>query len=225
MRLAELSGSTGVAVATLKYYQREGLLHPGRALSRTQADYDDSHVARVRLVRALTEVGGMPLAAVKRVLDVITSPGEQRLEVLKAAQRTLAPEGSRPAPCSDPAVARARVHDWMDRRGWQVDPADPFIEDLERAWAACDDVGIGLDEERLDRYADHMEGVAHVDVRSVPAEPHAAVRHVVLGTVLIDPVLVALRRLAQQHVSRTIERVDPLGPALPEDPVRPRGGS
>ena len=56
MRLAELSDTTGVTVATLKYYQREGLLHPGRPLSRTQADYDASHVERVRLVRALTEV-------------------------------------------------------------------------------------------------------------------------------------------------------------------------
>src|SRR5687767_1052806 len=86
VRLAELSDSTGVAVATLKYYLREGLLHPGRTVSRTQADYDETHVDRVRLVRALIEVGGMSLAAVKRVLDVLTTPGEQRLEVLEAAQ-------------------------------------------------------------------------------------------------------------------------------------------
>jgi DNA-binding transcriptional MerR regulator len=214
VRLAELSDSTGVAVATLKYYLREGLLHPGRTVSRTQAEYDETHVDRVRLVRALIEVGGMSLAAVKRVLDVLTTPGEARLEVLEAAQRTLATEGSAaPTACGDDGGARrGRVHDWMDRRGWQVDPADPFVADLERAWAACDDVGIGFDEERLDRYADHMEGVAEVDVRSVPDEPHAAVRHVVLGTVLVDPVLIALRRLAQQHVSRTLERVDPAGP-------------
>ena len=207
MRLAELSDATGVAVATLKYYQREGLLHPGRPLSRTQADYDATHVDRVRLVRALTEVGGMSLARVKRVVDVLTSPGEDRLHVLEAAQRTLAGDGTGGPPCDDGDVApRGRVHEWMDRRGWEVHPADPFIEDLERAWAACDSVGIGLDEERMDRYADHMEGVAEVDVRSVPGEPEAAVRHVVLGTVLVDPVLVALRRLAQQHVSRTIDR-------------------
>ena len=212
MRLAELSSTTGVPVATLKYYLREGLLHPGRALSRTQADYDASHVERVRLVRALTEVGGMSLAAVGRVIDVITSPSDERLQVLEAAQRTLARDGSATATCDDGEgveVQRGRVHEWMDRRGWQVNPADPFIDDLERAWAACDDVGIGLDEERMDRYADHMEGVAEVDVRSVPAEPGAAVRHVVLGTVLVDPVLVALRRLAQQHVSRTLDRPDP----------------
>ena len=32
VRLAELSERTGVAVATLKYYRREELLHPGTTL-------------------------------------------------------------------------------------------------------------------------------------------------------------------------------------------------
>ena len=51
MRISELASRSGVPPATVKYYLREGLLHPGRALSRTQADYDASHVDRVRLVR------------------------------------------------------------------------------------------------------------------------------------------------------------------------------
>ncbi|MDT0212521.1 MerR family transcriptional regulator [Rothia sp. ARF10] len=211
MRLAELSTETGVAVATLKYYLREGLLHPGRALSRTSADYDEGHVERVRLVRALSEVGGLSLARIRRVLDVITDPGTDRLHVLEAAQRTLAPEGA--DPCDDETdgrgvredASRERVLAWVERRGWEVDPRDPFVDELARAWEACDHAALGLDEERMDRYADHVEGVAEVDVRSVPADPVRAVRHVVLGTVLVDPVLVALRRLAQQHVSRGLQ--------------------
>ncbi|MFW5473073.1 MerR family transcriptional regulator [Knoellia sp. CPCC 206450] len=213
MRLAELSTETGVSVATLKYYLREGLLHPGRALSRTSADYDEGHVERVRLVRALSEVGGLSLARIRRVLEVITDPGTDRLHVLEAAQRTLAPEGA--VPCDDPGAggsdgahedaSRERVLAWVERHGWQVDPHDPFVDELARAWEACDHAALGLDEERMDRYADHVEGVAEVDVRSVPADPVRAVRHVVLGTVLVDPVLVALRRLAQQHVSRGLQ--------------------
>ena len=38
---------------------------------------------------------------------------------------------------------------------------------------------------------------------SVPADPVAAVRQVVVGTVLVDPVLSALRKLAQQHTAVT----------------------
>lgn len=196
MRLAELSESSGVSVATLKYYLREGLLHPGKALSRTQSDYDETHLERVRLVRALSEVGGLSLATIGRVLEVITSPGQDWITVLETAQRSLV--GGR-EPRSSEGGSRAAA--WLGARGWHVDPADPFIDDLDRAWSACDSVGLGLDEERMNAYADHVEGVAEIDVATVPADPEGAIRQVILGTVLVDPVLAALRRLAQQHVS------------------------
>ncbi|GAB3714296.1 MerR family transcriptional regulator [Mariniluteicoccus flavus] len=199
--MSALSAETGVPVATLKYYLREGLLQPGRATAKTQADYDDSHVERVRLVRALTEVGGLSLATVGRVLAVVADPDVERLGVLGAAQRSLlGADLVEIEPLSegdDLPPSRARA--WIARRGWQIDPRDPVIDDLDRAWAACDDAKLGLTEERLDAYAAAVEQIAEVDVASVPEAPADAVRHVVLGTVLVDPVLAALRRLAQQH--------------------------
>jgi MerR HTH family regulatory protein len=65
VRISELSEATGVAVHTLKYYLREGLLMPGRPTSRTRAEYGGEHVERVRLVRALVEHGGVPIAGVR----------------------------------------------------------------------------------------------------------------------------------------------------------------
>ena len=45
-------------------------------------------------------------------------------------------------------------------------------------------------------------GTTMAIVRGVPRDSAAAaLRHVVVGTVLIDPVLLALRRLAQEDVS------------------------
>lgn len=202
MRMAGLAQATGVPVATLKYYLREGLLHPGRATSRTQAEYDDSHVERVRLVRALHEVGGLGLAAVGRVLATIDDPQAERLGVLAAAQQSLY-GGDEP---TDPPPDRrqTRAGRWLTQRGWLVapdDPGDPVVAELDRAWRACDDAGIGLDEERMDAYADAVEQIAAIDVDTVPGQPQAAVRQVILGTVLLDPVLAALRRLAHQHTS------------------------
>lgn len=201
MRISELSAETGVAVATLKYYLREKLLHPGEARSRTQADYDESHVERVRLVRALTEAGGLSLAAVARVLEAIERPDIGRLDVLGAASRVVASPTAEADHDRDVDRDDSRARRFVAARDWQILPDDPALDRLDAAWAACDAAGIGLDEERLGVYADAAETIAAIDVDSVPADPHAAVRQVVLGTVLVDPVLAALRRLAQAHLS------------------------
>src|SRR4028119_2159610 len=51
MRLSDLSAASGVPVATVKYYLREGLVPPGRLTAATQAQYAASHLPRPRLVR------------------------------------------------------------------------------------------------------------------------------------------------------------------------------
>lgn len=204
MKISELAIATDVGVPTLKYYLREGVLHPGEVRSRTQASYDDSHVERVRLVRALTGVGGLSIAAVRRVLDVIEDPGVGPTDVMAAAAASLyEPE---PAPAEGgSSSARELVNDL----GWHIYPDDPALTALDEAWSACSDAGIGLDADRMRRYATSMHGVAETDVSSVPADPAGAVRQVVLGTVLVDPVLLSLRRLAQQDVAVRAGAISP----------------
>jgi DNA-binding transcriptional MerR regulator len=240
MRISELSARTDVSVPTLKYYLREGLLPAGRRTSRTQAVYDDSHVERVRLIRALTEIGGLPLARVRTVLEAIGSPAVSRLDLLATAQDALidAEDAHTCGPATADAVAAepvagrvaepeslvdsesqpdspadavpvldvmpmtcCRAHRWLERRGWPTQPADPLADELDQALRACEVAQLGLDDDRLSAYADAVEQVARVDLRSVPDEPTAAVRQVILGTVLIDAVLTVLRRLAQRRIS------------------------
>lgn len=226
MRISELSRTSDVPVPTIKYYLREGLLPAGRALSRTQADYDDAHVERLRLLRALLGVGGLGIAQARRVIRAIDDAASDRLELLEAAQEAIPPvvevvgdgAGEVDHAASDDALARAR--DWAAARGWALDPATPMLAELGAAWAACDDAGIGLDAARLDAYADAVERVALIDVASVPSERALAARQVVLGTVLLDPVLAALRRLAQQHLS--IRQTERGGPAPYDGPAPSR---
>jgi DNA-binding transcriptional MerR regulator len=61
MWMAELAARSGLSVATIKFYLREGLLPPGEATGATRSRYDESHVRRLRLIRALTEVAGLRL--------------------------------------------------------------------------------------------------------------------------------------------------------------------
>ncbi|MFC9487519.1 MerR family transcriptional regulator, partial [Streptomyces hydrogenans] len=74
MRIGELSRRTGVSVPTIKFYVREGLLPAGRLTSPNQAAYDETHVRRLRLIRALMDVGGLSVAAVREVITAVDDP-------------------------------------------------------------------------------------------------------------------------------------------------------
>lgn len=238
MKISELSAATEVPVGTIKYYLREGLLHPGERTSRTTARYDHGHVERIRLVRALTDAGGLGIAQIKRVIDVIDADAPPRMDVLATAQDALVDGGASadggasvdgegradredPAdgppsnqavldgPPSDRAVLDGppsdRARAWAERRGWFSYDGDQVIRRFARAWAACEDAGVDIDEAVMDQYADAVEAIARVDLAYVPVEADDAVRRVILGTVMIEPVLAALRLLAQRQVAITGE--------------------
>lgn len=197
MRISELARSADVPLATVKFYLRDGVLHPGQATGATQAVYDDSHLRRLRLVRALVDVGGLSIAAVRSVLACIDSPDVGMHDVLGAAHSAL-------GPAAPSAVEPTRAWQEVRRLGWRVHPDTPALRQLERALAAVESVGLAPSRERLDAYADAALQVAALDVGAVPTTSREqAVEFVVAGTVLYEPVLLALRRLAQQHVSAT----------------------
>lgn len=74
MRMRELEQRTGVGRETIRYYIREGLLpEPARA-SRNSASYSDTHVARLKAIKALQEERFLPLAVIKTLLDETGDP-------------------------------------------------------------------------------------------------------------------------------------------------------
>lgn len=89
MKMAELSRTTGVPVATIKYYLREGLLTPGRRTSPNQADYDEHHVRRLRMIRSLVEVAQLPISTIGELLHQVDSPEPQLHSTFGLAQRSV----------------------------------------------------------------------------------------------------------------------------------------
>ncbi|MDQ2758622.1 MAG: MerR family transcriptional regulator [Actinomycetota bacterium] len=203
MRISELSRRSDVPVATVKYYLREGLLHEGLLTSATQASYDDSHVQRLRMVKALTTVGGMSLARIKRVLTAVDDPPESMHDLLGVASGT----GDDQEPCGVGAhlsPAHDSVHAMLRRWGW--DPADTWCTTHEAVAASLDSLasaGFDLPTPVLDDYREHVMAIATHEVERVPTGSREdAVRYVALGVPLVEPLLLALRRLGHEQVSK-----------------------
>src|ERR1700710_2639370 len=68
MKISELSQTSEIPVPTIKFYIREGLLPAGTRTAKNQAHYDESHLERLALIRALREAGGLSVEGIARVL-------------------------------------------------------------------------------------------------------------------------------------------------------------
>ncbi|WP_326589078.1 MerR family transcriptional regulator [Streptomyces sp. NBC_01294] len=203
MRIGELGRRTGVSVPTIKYYVREGLLPPGELTSPNQASYGEAHERRLRLIRALLEVGGLSLSAIGEVLDAVDDKERPVHKVLGAAADRLVP-GHASEPDAETDLARDKVARLIGARGWRVSADAPAAEALTVALAALARVGhAGFGTGVLDEYAEAAERVARADLdhvmRQVARED--LVESVVVGTVLGDAMFAALRRLAQVDAS------------------------
>jgi DNA-binding transcriptional MerR regulator len=197
MRISQLAERAGLPVATVKYYQREGLLHEGVLTAPNQAHYDESHLRRLELIRALVGPAGQSIASTRRILTAISDPPTSEYDLLGIAHQAVTP-----APERMPATF-ARAERLLGHLGWDVSRCAPAsVAALEEALLGLEAGGFFVEDEVLERYGRAMMGVAVDEVDDVPTDsPEAAARFVILGTVLVEPLLLSLRRLAQQTAS------------------------
>jgi DNA-binding transcriptional MerR regulator len=195
VRISELARRTQVPVGTIKYYLREGLLPSGELTSATQAQYRQRHVERLELIKVLLGAG-LSVSQVRAVLATIDNPPASVHQLLGTAHAALGgPPSAGPAATEQ---ARQLVRRW----GWADTEDAPALDQLAAALEAIETAGLTPSEPAMDRYAELMFQVAELDVGSVPVgSPAEAVRYVVAGTVLYEPLLLALRRLAHQQAS------------------------
>jgi DNA-binding transcriptional MerR regulator len=197
--MSELAVRTNVPVPTIKYYLREGVLMPGRAVSATRAHYDESHVRRIALIRALS-ARGLSIAQVKSIVGLIDNPGESLFETLGAATAALSPHAEA-AISHDLPRARAA----LATLGCTVPDNLPAVAQLEHALADAEAAGLPMSEDRLRAYAPHIRAIAAYDIDQMPLEAPTAVEYAVLGTALYEPILAALRRVA--HAEQAGQRL------------------
>lgn len=203
MRMAELSAASGVPVATVKYYLREGLLQPGERTSPNQARYGEDHVQRLKLIRALLDVGGLSVATVGEVLAAVDSHAPTH-KVLGLAQNVLV-GSAKGVDEESRAWALDVVADLAARHGWKAEPESPTVAALVLTLCTIRDLAQAHDGllARLDDYATLADRTAEVDLDTVTSLPSLdrIVEATVIGTVLGDRLFSALRRLAQSAES------------------------
>ncbi|MEU5899264.1 MerR family transcriptional regulator [Streptomyces venezuelae] len=207
MRLAELSRRSGVPTATIKYYLREGLLPPGRRVTATQAEYDDTHLQRLRLVRALVQVGRVPIASARVVLTALEDDSLDHNSRLGTAVWAL-PHGPEAA-ADDPSqeAARRTVDALLERLGWQnareYGADSPAYRMLVTAVGTLARLGYPCGVADLAPYAHagRQLAVADLDLIERYESPDEQLEAAVALTVLYEPVLLSLRRMAQAEES------------------------
>ena len=194
MRMSELARTTGVPVATIKYYLREGLLPAGERTGATQADYDDRHVARLRLIRALGTHAGLSLAATREILLAVDDPPESAHDLLGIAHRAVS------APATASPADRDDIVALLEADGWDLAAVDTAaIDAVAVAYQQLRHSGIPFADDLVGAYLDAAKSVARAEVAHVPSASAAdAVAYVAVGVVLAEPFLISLRRLAQQ---------------------------
>ena len=200
MRMAELSRESGLPVATIKFYLREGLLPPGERTRPNQARYSADHVRRLRLVRALIDIGGLSVAQTRAVLDALD---EGPLAALATAQDAMVGPGDSVASEADEAWAAERYAELIDRTGWQAEPDSPAARQVRALFISARHA-IGSDLLRdWPAYPSLADTIASADIDTIAEQPDVAgtVTAAVVGTVLGAAYLNALRMLAHQHHS------------------------
>ncbi|NMO05257.1 MerR family transcriptional regulator [Gordonia sp. TBRC 11910] len=193
MQISELASTTGHTVATVKFYLRSGLLPAGERTSATRAVYDDSHVQRLRLIRALTDIGGLSLAQVRAVLDTLDDDAPSPSHVLGAAYLAFADRA--------PTRSDGRVRRILVDLGWSPHEKDPYLAHIEEIVATLDDLDVPISDDALRVYADAAMRVATVDIdRTDTDDLSRGLTVMATGTILYEPILAGLRRLAHAQI-------------------------
>jgi DNA-binding transcriptional MerR regulator len=89
LKISELADASGVPVATVRHYLREGLLPEPVKTSRNMAYYPPEFVQRIRLIKQLQEERFMPLRVIRDLLDREDAEPERLRAMIELEDRIL----------------------------------------------------------------------------------------------------------------------------------------
>jgi DNA-binding transcriptional MerR regulator len=207
MQVSELVRASGVPLATVKYYLREGLLPSGRRVTPRSSEYGEEHVRRLVLLRVLREVGAIPVQRLRELVEAVDAPALSVHQMFARASDAIAAGARRDAesalvPTAEATAMVDAVVRWM---GWDRVRAEAVdLENLRRVVSQLLGTGLfGLDEEGLAYYARVADEVARSEIEALPDDDDrtAHLERMVVGAVAFGEILAILRRLAEEQHS------------------------
>jgi len=201
MLVSELADRADVPVATVKYYLREGLLPPGEMVGPRRAEYDEAHLRRLRVLRALREVGGAPVSALQVIVDAVeddTRPSHEIFcEISDALSPPLPDEAQRP----DPELSRS-VSAAIDSVGWSDIRADAAARSRLDAVVQLGGAELlTVNPEILGYYAHLADELCRAEISLVDLtkDRQGVLEDMVVGEAVFGEILALFRRLGHEH--------------------------
>ena len=211
LKISELAGASGVPVATVRHYLREGLLPEPVKTSRNMAYYPPEFVDRIRLIKQLQEERFMPLRVIRDLLEREDAEPERLRAMIELEDRILerALAGERERIPADEVRGRYEVPGDVldrlaelgvlspDRRGYS--PSDlRIVEAISRFRAGGYDERLGFTVYDTLRYKQALEPLVAEEVDVLTRrlagdlDPDRAVELIEAGTQPLNDLIAAL---------------------------------
>jgi DNA-binding transcriptional MerR regulator len=208
LTVSELAERARTSIPSIKFYVREGILRPGDLSANHRAFYDDTHVRRLRLIHVLRQVGGLGMPSIRDVCKLLDAKGSRRIDTIIAhVIDSLGRRGGRRSVPTEPEAARAHreVLRLLEAREIRVRREASAVADLANALVGLRHViGPNVSADDFVPYLDAMCALAKQDFESnrhLVTDPASAGVAATFATVLWEPVLILLRRIAHEHVA------------------------
>jgi DNA-binding transcriptional MerR regulator len=204
LRLSELADEAGVSLATVKYYQREGLLPAARKVGERRAEYDERHLRRLRLLRVMRDVGGVPVERLRSLVEAVEDEQASPHEMFGVACDALNSPFVDVGP--EHAAWREIGDDLIAQSGWDRLRADaPDRDHLAALLEVVSGLSIPGDPESALAYFGLVDQLARFEIESLvdtgEQDRGSLLERMVVGQVVFGQMLLVLRRIAEEHHS------------------------